>query len=111
MARLKTPDQLEALRRQHIALAIKIKEAEAKARDKAKEQDQRRSEIAGRLALAHAAENPESEFAVTLAAVLHKGLTRATERALFPGLPAPAVEDETPAGDALPAAQDAEKTD
>lgn len=86
MPRQKPAAKLEALRRQQAELAARLKEAEAADRETRKEQEQRRREIAGRVALAYAEANPDSPFTQTLAEQLHLSVTKYSERVLFPAL-------------------------
>lgn len=88
MPRRKASDQVEALRRQQADIAAKLKEAEAVERQNRKEQDRKRQELAGRVALALLAQQPEPEVARLFRAALAEQLTRPAERALFDGLPA-----------------------
>ena len=82
MPRRKAADLVEELRRQQAKIAAKLKDAEAKARERQREDNQRRETIAGRVALAHLAEQPESGFSRAFAAVLDAALTRPADRAL-----------------------------
>ena len=88
MPRRKASDQVEALRRQQADIAAKLKEAEAVERQNRKEEDRKRQELAGRVALALLAQQPEPEVARLFRAALAEQLTRPAERALFDGLPA-----------------------
>ena len=95
MPRQKSADRVEALRRQQAELAAKIKEAEAADRENRKEGDRKRGEVAGRVALALLAQEPEPEVARLFRVALDEQLKRPSERALFPGLPPLPVTEET----------------
>lgn len=111
MARLKSSDQLESLRRAQIEIAKKIKEAEARDREKTKEKDQRRREIAGRTVLDYLDANPDTPLADNLRNLLAEAIKRPTDRALFPQLPPlpapPANPPDNEAAAPLPVAEEA----
>ena len=86
MPRRKASDQLEAVRQSQADSAAKLKDAAAVGRENRKAQEQRRHEIAGRVALAYADVNPDSSFTRTLAEQLNISLTKYSERAFFPML-------------------------
>lgn len=87
MPRRNPVDQVEALRRQQSAIAEKLKQAEAVERDRRKQEEQRRAEVAGRVALALLDEQPEGDFARALLDALAARVRRPADRALFPSLP------------------------
>lgn len=97
MARSISPSKLEAYRKQQVELAKKIKEAEAAEREKAKGEAKRKYELAGQLAMQEFEANPQSDFAKALLGLLHSGLARPADRALFnlPALPKGNGEDKT----------------
>ena len=88
MPRLKASDQVEALRRQRAEIDAKIRQAEEAETARHKETQKRRAELVGETALALATENPKSPFATMLNEALHTRVKRASDRALFPSLPA-----------------------
>ena len=96
MPRLKSPEQLEALRKQHVEIAQRIKAAETKARQKHRDDELRRETLIGRLVLNYMADHPGDAFSKVILALLDKGLTRAADRALFPALPP--LQPAEPAG-------------
>jgi hypothetical protein len=100
MPRQNPTDQLEVLRQKQMELAKQIKEAEAKAREKEKADDARRAQLAGTIALSHAAAHPDSPFAATLRALFAEALKKPADRALFPAL----LSQTLPAIDSPPTA-------
>ncbi len=88
MPRRNPVDQLEALRRQQAAIAEKLKQAEAVERERRKQEEQRRAEVAGRIALALLDEKPKGDFSRVLLDALAARVRRPADRALFPALPA-----------------------
>ncbi len=100
MPRQNPTDQLEALRQKQLELAKQIKEAEAKAREREKADDARRAQLAGAIALSHAAAHPDSPFAATLHALLAEAVKKPSDRALFPAL----LSQTLPAIDSPPTA-------
>jgi predicted nucleic acid-binding Zn-ribbon protein len=83
MARPKTNDELEALRRQQAALAEKIKDAEAKFREREKEIRQAREALAGRVLLAFIDANAGSDATRLMIDVISKAVVKKTDRELF----------------------------
>ena len=108
MARQKPADQVETLKKQQAALAAKLKEASAKAREHEKELYWRKCELAGAVALNEMDANPKGAFATALHALMHTGITKASDRALFDLPPLPKPEAASAATDA-PAASGARK--
>ena len=98
MARQKSADHVEALRRQQADIAAKLKEAEAKERARKREDDGRRNRLAGAVILDHLARDPKSPLAAPLRDLLAKGLKRPADRALFgDALSSPVAEPARPA--------------
>ena len=98
MARQKSADHVEALRRQQADIAAKLKEAEAKERARKREDDDRRNRLAGAVILDHLARDPKSPLAAPLRDLLAKGLKRPADRALFgDALSSPVAEPARPA--------------
>jgi hypothetical protein len=98
MARQKSADHVEALRRQQADIAAKLKEAEAKERARKREDDDRRNRLAGAVILDHLARDPKSPIAAPLRELLAKGLKRPADRALFgDALSSPVAEPARPA--------------
>ncbi len=89
MARQKPSDQVATLRKQQAELTEKLHEAEAKAEAEAKELHRRKCEIVGAVALKEAELNPTGAVATTLRELLHTGITKAADRALFDLAPLP----------------------
>ncbi len=89
MARQKPTVQIETLLRQQKELEAKLKEAKAKADAEAKETQRRKNEQAGALALKEFEANPSGAFAMALRDLLHTGLTKGADRALFGLAPLP----------------------
>ena len=87
MPRRNPVDQVEALRRQQAEISGKLKQAEAAERERHKREEQRRCEVAGRVALALLHEKPDSAFSRALLDALAATLRRPADRALFPALP------------------------
>ena len=83
MARQKPADQVATLLKQQADLTAKLKEAKAKADAETKEIQRRKHELAGAVALKELAANPSGAFGVALLALLHTGVTKAGDRALF----------------------------
>jgi len=102
MPRQKLADKVEALRRQQAELAAKIKEAEAAERQKRREDDRRRQDVAGRVALILLDQQPEGEFARLFRAALADQVRGPADRVLFEGLP-PLPAEEMPAKRGRPA--------
>jgi len=102
MPKQKPSDQVATLRRQQAELMAKLKEAENKAKAEAKDIQRRKNELAGAVALKELDANPSGAFAGGLRDLLHAGLAKAAERALF-GLPALL---KTPANDMAAATED-----
>ena len=108
MARQKSADHVEALRRQQADIAAKLKEAEAKERARKREDDDRRNRLAGAVILDHLARDPKGPLAAPLRDLLAKGLKRPADRALFGDAlsspvaepPRPAVSDQGQSGEA-----------
>jgi predicted nucleic acid-binding Zn-ribbon protein len=103
MARPKTNDELEALRRQQAAIAEKIKEAEAKIREREREIRQAREALAGRVVLAYIDANAGSEAGRLLIEVISKAVAKKSDRELFefldePQASAPAAPEITAPG-------------
>lgn len=98
MPRLSGAARTEALRKKREALDKKLRESEAQDRAQEKETTRRRHEIAGRVALAYADANPDSDFTRTLAVQLHLAVTKPGERVYFPtlALAAPGDAPEPP---------------
>jgi hypothetical protein len=96
MPKLKPSDQVTSLRKLQADLMAKLKEAQVKARLEEKETQRLKNEIAGSIALKELDANPTGSFASALRDLLHTGLTKASQRALFdlPALLKPA-NDQT----------------
>jgi hypothetical protein len=92
-ARQRPADQVETLKKQQKALLEKLRkalleklrESQIKAAEDAKAR-RKKHELAGALVVAELDANPAGPFAVALKELLHSGLKRASQRALF-GLP------------------------
>lgn len=102
MPRLSGAARTEALRKKREALDKKLRESEAQDRAQEKETTRRRHEIAGRVALAYAEANPESDFTRTLAAQLDLSVTKPGERVFFPTLALAAPDLAPPVPEAPP---------
>ncbi len=89
MARQKPSDQLATLLKQQADLTAKLKEAKTKADMEAKETQRHKAELAGALALKELSGNPSGAFASALHDLLHTGITKASDRALFELPPLP----------------------
>jgi threonine synthase len=61
----------------------KLREAQVKAKQEAKEIQRLKNEIAGSIALKELEANPTGSFAVAFLDLLHTGITKASQRALF----------------------------
>lgn len=87
MPKQKPSEQVASLRRKQAELMAQLREAENKARQEEKEIQRRKNELAGAVAMKEFEANPSGAFAAALGELLHAGLPKAAERALF-GLPA-----------------------
>jgi hypothetical protein len=83
MARQKSTDKVETIKKQQAELLKKLKEAQAKAKHEAKEGQRRKHELAGAVALKELETNPTGAFADALLGLLKHHLTRAADRAIF----------------------------
>jgi hypothetical protein len=83
MPKLKPSDQVTSLRKLQADLMEKLKEAQVKAKQEAKEIQRLKNEIAGSIALKELDANPSGSFASAFRDLLHTGVTKASQRALF----------------------------
>jgi len=84
MAVRKSPQQkLDELREKEAQLKARIQKEKAKLATDERKRDTRRKIIAGALALEHAEQNPDSEFATVLHRLLSRHVDRDQDRALF----------------------------
>jgi hypothetical protein len=94
MPRQKPTDKIESIQKAQRELAAKLREAQTKARNEVRETERRKAELAGAVALKELEANPSGPFAGSLRELLHTGITKKADRALF-DLPAlPKVEAE-----------------
>ncbi len=89
MPRVKSSEQIETLERQQKELFAKLREAKAKAAAEAKELQRRKNEIAGALVLKEIEQLPSGSLATNIRELLHTGITKAADRALFELPPLP----------------------
>lgn len=84
MARQKSADHVESLRRQQAEIAQKLKQAEAKERERLAADTRRARELAGAAILTRIDSAPESDFAKAARDLLRATIKKPTDRALFP---------------------------
>lgn len=89
MARHRTAEQIEALRRQQKDLADKLKEALKKAAENERKQRAKYREAAGDVVLSEFEADPNGPFASAFRIVAEKRLTKDADRAFFGLAPLP----------------------
>lgn len=90
MPREKGVTQLEVLRRKQAEIAEQLRAAELREKERQKARDARRRELLATITANILRDAPQSELAQLLFRELGEKLTRPADRALFPGLSAPA---------------------
>ena len=90
-----TTDKLAKLKAQQDKIRARIQREKARISAQERKQDTRRKIIAGALALAHAQQHPESDFARQLNVLIGQHVTKDQDRALFGLDPLPETQDQS----------------